>query len=191
MAHVLVVGGVGYLEQVIHFLARHGNTVSVIARSEERLNTLLAEAGDFAERINPIAIDFPHAHTLNTHVLEAIRKHGPVVLGINWSHSGTTELGLAIAGLIQNSSPVCRFFQLWGTESMDNEQDLAENNPYRHLNRILFRAILLSYPQEEGELSHYFTTEEISEGVIDAIRNDRKTTKIAAIGDWEGQPQSA
>lgn len=192
MAHVLVVGGVGYLEKVIHFLAQHGNTVSVVARSEDSLNRLIESSGPLGDRINPIAIDFPNAHTLTTHVMEAIRRHGPVVLVVNWSHSGTQQLGQEIARILNQSSPICRFFHLYGTDDPSlMKVGFQEENPFAHLSRILFRTIVLGYPRHQGEMGQFFPENEIADAVITAVRDDRRRTTLDGLTDWEGQPRSA
>lgn len=186
MAHVLVVGGTGMLKDVSLFLAQHENTVSVVARNQERLDTLTEEAKELKGRINPLRIDYRNINDFQSKIETSIKKYGPIILVVNWMESSALESSDLIAELLNVTSPICRYFQVLSTSGEQLAEERYFVNPYGDLARILYRTVTLGYKVEDGGLSRLLNPQEVCDGVIDAIRNDRRnavvgSTKVLAV----------
>ncbi len=191
MAHVLVVGGTGTLKEVSLFLARHNNTVSVIARDAERLTDLVQEAGDLQGRINPVNVDYNQTDKLRAVLFNAIHSYGPIILVVNWMRTYAVSGAEALAKVLNQTSPVCRYFQVLSTQNADHlPNEHFFSNPFERTQRILYRTIMLESQLDNKSQPRDLTNNEICNGIIDAIRNDRKNAVIG-IADLGDQAQSA
>lgn len=184
MAHVLVVGGTGILEKVSLFLASHDNVVTVVARSEEGFLQLSAQADALSGKINPIVVDDLEAEGLRDRIGESILAYGPVTLAVNWVQTQYMKVVDVVAGILNASSPLCRYFQvLPGTELAKVKERNYFENAFRNLERVLYRIIVLGFKREKGTRRN-LNNEEISQGIIKALQED---SKRALIGNdpWE------
>ncbi len=93
----LVTGGSRGIGQAIcKDLARRGATVVAAARSTERTEAWMKEAGgEFAERIQPLALDVTDRAQLNGAIDELIDAHGRLDILVN--NAGITRDGLLMA----------------------------------------------------------------------------------------------
>ena len=180
MAHVLVVGGTGMLKDVSLFLAQHENTVSVVARNPERLETLTEEAMELRGRINPLRIDYRNIEGFKSQLRIAIQNYGPIILVVNWMDSDAMEASDLVAEMLDTSSPICRYFQVLSTSGNSFAEERYFVNPYTHLPRILYRTVTLGYQPETGVLSRLLSPAEVCDGIIDAIRHDRRNAVIGS-----------
>lgn len=179
------------LREVSLFLAKHDNVVSVIARTQEELNDLVLSAGELADRIHPIAVDYLDDYVLRKQLRKAIAKHGPVTLAVNWMQTEALESAYSVAEILNKTSPVCRFFQvLPGTDINDQRLKPFFEGPFEGLDRVLYRQIVLGFVAEKG-MSRWLSNEEISEGAISALRNDTKVAVIGSVEPYEDRPQTA
>lgn len=191
MAHVLVVGGTGMLKKVSHFLAAHDNTVSVISRTKSDLKALEQEAIESGGKINPLALDYRDQNNLKKQLEDAIAEHGGITLVVNWMHSDAIDSSEVIAEVLNKTSPFCRYFQVLPTDSDDVRLGHAYyDDPFTHLDKVLYRKIILGFTEEAG-VARWLTHDEISAGIIDALRNDRKDAVIGTADSPGKRTQSA
>ncbi len=192
MAHVLVVGGTGTLKDVSMFLAQHDNTVSVIARDAERLTSLVAESGDFVGQINPVNVDYNQTDELRTALFDAIAAHGPIILVVNWMRTYAINGAQTLSEIINRTSPICRYFQVLSTHNahhFPNEHFFM--NPFGETQRILHRTIMLGIQLDNKGVARELNNTEICNGIVDAIRNDRRNAVIGISESVSGRAQSA
>ncbi|HHG86120.1 MAG TPA: hypothetical protein ENJ82_15330 [Bacteroidetes bacterium] len=191
MAHVLVVGGTGMLKKVSLFLAAHDNVVSVIARTKSDLLALKKEAETFIGRINPLQLNYRDQEALTTQLETAIQTHGPLTMVVNWMHAHALESATAIAEILNRTSPICRYFQILPTIGGDDQSDHAYyNDPFAHLNKVLYRKVILGFIIEQG-MSRWLSKAEIGDGIIDVLQNDKRDVVIGTLEPWEERPKSA
>jgi NAD(P)-dependent dehydrogenase (short-subunit alcohol dehydrogenase family) len=185
MAHVLVVGGTGILEKVSLFLASHGNVVTVVARSQQDFEKLQAQAIGLSGKINPIVVDYQEMDGLSRHIQNSIAIYGPVTLAVNWVQEQFMKVVDVIATLINATSPLCRYFQvLSGSELTGSRERNYFENAFRNLERVLYRIIVLGFTRSEQGARRQLNNEEISEGIIKALRDDSKKVLIGS-DPWE------
>lgn len=177
MAHVLIVGGTGLLKRVSLFLAQHSNTVSVIARHRESLDQLASEAGELSDRINPIELDYQNIKQLQKQLKASVRKHGPIMLAVTWVHEDAPETRDTIAGFLNRTSPVCRYFHVQGSTTDPQPIADAYKNMLARYQKVLYRRIILGFEVEKG-FTRWLTEEEVGNGVIEAIRSDSREAVI-------------
>lgn len=191
MAHVLVVGGTGIMEKVSLFLASHDNVVTVVARSQKDFENLQAQAQGLSGKINPLAIDYQEVDGLANRIQESIQAYGPVTLAVNWVQEQVLKVVDVIASILNATSPVCRYFQILpGQELARVKERKYFESTFRNLERVLYRIIVLGFKREKGTTMR-LSDEEISEGVINALRDDAKNVMIGTVDPWESEVQPA
>jgi NAD(P)-dependent dehydrogenase (short-subunit alcohol dehydrogenase family) len=184
MAHVLVVGGTGILQKVSLFLASHDNVVTVVSRSQEDFERLQAQAVGLSGRINPITVDYQEVDGLSRRIQESILAYGPVTLAVNWVQEQFMKVSDVIAAILNATSPLCRYFQILpGAELARVKERNYFESAFRNLERVLYRIIVLGFKREKG-LKRQLNNEEISEGIIKALRDDSKSALIGS-DPWE------
>ena len=187
MAHVLVVGGTGILEKVSLFLASHDNVVTVVSRSKNDFEKLQAQAAGLSGEINPIAVDYHEIDGLSQRITESIEAYGPVTLAVNWVHEHLLKFVDVIAGIMNATSPVCRYFQILPGQELANVKERKYfESLFRNLERVLYRIIVLGFKREKGATLR-LSNEEISDGVIQALRDDSKNVLIGTVDPWESE----
>lgn len=77
MKHALVIGGTGMLSGVSLWLVDQGYHVSIIARNENRMDSL-TEKIDVDRHITPLLIDYTNHDELQKKVHETIHKNGAI-----------------------------------------------------------------------------------------------------------------
>jgi hypothetical protein len=190
MAHVLVVGGTGILEKVSLFLASHDNVVTVVARSKDDFEKLQAQAAGLSGKINPIAVDYQEIDGLSLRISESIAAFGPVTLAVNWVQEQMLRFVDIIAGILNATSPVCRYFQILPGQELANVKERKYfESTFRNLERVLYRIIVLGFKREKGATMR-LSNEEISDGVIKALCDDSKNVMIGTVDPWEGEISS-
>jgi hypothetical protein len=191
MAHAIVVGGTGMLREVSLFLAKHDNTVSVIGLEHEDLVSLAQEAQTFNGRINPLLIDYRDQQALRDGLLEAMRFFGPITLAVAWIlPEALPDTANALAAVISEHSPVCRYFQVLPSTGLGAKDRRFLDNPFPGMDKMLYRKIILGFKMERG-MSIWLSNEEISDGVIRALRDDKRDMLIGTADPHQSQPRTA
>lgn len=179
------------LKKVSQFLAAHDNTVSVISRTESDLQALKREAVESGGKINPLALDYRDQNNLKKQLESAIAEHGGITLVVNWMHTDAIDSSEIIADVLNRTSPFCRYFQVLPSETDDVRRGRAYyDDPFTDLDKVLYRKIILGLADDDG-VTRWLTDDEISAGIIDALRNDRKDAIIGKVDAPGNLTQSA
>lgn len=186
--HALVVGGTGMLRGLTLALAEEGYTVSVIARTAARLDSLAAAAKDAPGLINPLSLDYRDGTRLQEALRRAAGQFGPIVLAVCWIHSTAPAALRQIAEVIGESGAPCRLFHVRGS-AVANPAAEAKRLP-EWLGRypsIQYRQVILGFVIEHGR-SRWLTHQEISGGVLAAVRADRELSIVGTVEPWSLRP---
>lgn len=180
------------LREVSLFLARHDNTVSVIGLEPEDLRSLSLEAQqNNNSRINPILVDYRDTAALEASLCEAMRFFGPLTLAVVWiAPDALPGAADTLAGVISAHSPVCRYFQVLPSTGLGRKDSRFLDSPFPELEKILYRKIILGFKVERG-MSVWLSNQEISDGVIEAVRNDRRDKVLGTADPHQSQPRTA
>lgn len=176
--HTLVVGGTGMLAGVTRWLAEQGHIVSVVSRRAKTFGHV-----SYRKLLNAIAVDYRDAEPLRHRIAEAIAAYGPIELAVFWIHSDAQEAFGITADEISNHAEIpWRLFHVRGSAA-----HLHPELPQVPTN-CLYRQVVLGFVAEETG-SRWLTHDEISGGVIDAIRSDREQSVVGTLEPWERRPR--
>ncbi|RUQ31156.1 short-chain dehydrogenase [Peribacillus cavernae] len=182
MKHALVVGGTGMLTNVSLWLMNNGYHVTVIGQSPDRMKHLLKKIKNDA-LITPILVDYKNGNELKKKMEFIIRKNGDIHLIIAWIHSDA-ENALDIISQ-QNSKNNNKWTLLHILGSSSNLIETKRNAKIP--DHCLYRQVQLGFIIEGG-YSRWLTNEEISNGVIESIINDKLLSIVGVTQPWEKRP---
>ena len=171
VAHTLVVGGTGMLSGLCEALAGDGGRLSLLSRQ--------------ASGPDGFACDYYDPAGFSAALDAAVARSGPISLAVAWFHTLKIEAPRLLAERVEG-----RLFQVLGSAAADpshpwrleTAQKVAEGLPGCDL-----RQVVLGF-QIEAAGSRWLTHDEISDGVLDAVRSDRALTIIGQTKPWSAKP---
>mgnify|MGYP002622797381 CR=1 FL=1 len=186
MSHCLVIGGTGMLKDVSRKLGYYYDTVSVIGRNKHRMYALSREMEHLNGNLYPLLVDYTDYEKLSYQLKNSIERYGDIDLVVSWIHSTAGEAGRLIAEKINTAGEEFRFFDVLGSSYADpsKKDSLPE---FVSLDNIKYRRVVLGFIIENNN-SRWLTDEEISSGVMDAIKNDREYSIIGTTEPWDKRP---
>lgn len=181
--HALVIGGTGMLSAASLWLADRSGKVSIIARNEAKMRSLLTKANPNAS-ITPLLIDYKDSAALKATIRACIRTNGPIDLAIAWIHSDSNNALDIISQEIEQESPSWKLYHILGSSSNLNQfkEAAVKSFPY-----CQYRQIQLGFILDKDD-SRWLTNQEISEGVMDAVAYDREVKVIGTLEPWDKRP---
>lgn len=181
MSHALIIGGTGMLAKATEYLSENYDTVSLICRNDKRINSNL-------KNINLLILDYINYKSLSKNLQTAAEKFGNIELVVSWIHSTAPLAPFIIADKMNSYNTTFRFFDILGSayanpanNTIERETKLKENN------NIQYRKIILGFKIENNS-SRWLTNDEISSGVIEAIKNDNMENVIGTVTPWDKRP---
>lgn len=178
----LVIGGTGMLSDLVTWLAEKYQCVSVIGKSWSRMERLIHDSGDLAERIVPISVDYTDREKLLDAVRKNLWRNGPVDLLVAWIRSGYIDSLSAVAEEISgHTNDDWRLFHVRGTLNLSERR--TPNLP----DHVKYREVVLGFKIEEDG-SRWLTDDEIWKGVRDAIVNDDTFSVVGTIEPLDSMP---
>lgn len=182
MNHALVVGGTGMLTDVSLWLSSNDYHVSIIAQNKRKMENLILKSSN-KSRITPVLVDYRQEEKLKEKLFEISRNHGGIQLVVAWIHSDADQAFSIINQVVAETVDHWRMFHILGSSTNLNElkQELhaADNCSYHQ--------IQLGFIRNQNQ-SRWLTHSEISNGIIDAIKNDHPTYIVGMIKPWELRP---
>lgn len=176
------------LRGVSLYLAERGDVVSVVARREQRLQSLVDAAAAFPGEIVPLRLDYGDSAALKRALTAATEKHGPISLAVCWVHTVASDPLGVVAKVMISASASPRLFHVRGS---------ATANPAAGGTRIpeslaafatlRYRQVILGFVIENGR-SRWLTHQEICDGVIGAVESDREYTIVGTVEPWSMRP---
>ena len=181
MKHALIIGGTGMLRKVTEYLSEKFETVSGICRNKFRLDSNL-------KNINPLILDYSDYELLSKRIDEAVKQFGEIDLVVSWIHSTAPLAPKIIAEKINAYGKPFRFFDILGSAYADPSKNKIEReNNFRGSSFLIYRKIILGFVIENKN-SRWLTNNEISGGVIEAVKNDLEEKIIGRVSPWEMKP---
>lgn len=179
MKHALVIGGTGMLANVSVWLSENGYHVSVIGRYPEKMQRLIEQN---PAQMTPVLVDYTNTKILAEQLHRIQKKNGPIHLVVAWVHSTGQQVIPCLTESLSNSQS-WKLFHLNGSSSNLQEIKAKTAVPIH----VHYHQILLGF-KIENDASRWLTNEEISDGVIKAIREDKSEHIIGTIAPWEKRP---
>jgi NAD(P)-dependent dehydrogenase (short-subunit alcohol dehydrogenase family) len=182
--HVLVFGGTGMLAQTTGWIAEHAKHTVAFGRNKQRLNGLAKKYGQYG--LEARELDYTNTEALRKAIKVTYTEYGKIDLVVSWIHSTAPD---AIPEIKKQLSKLQKNHQ-WtlvvvkGSSShlariTDSEMDIPDN--------CFLKEVQLGF-KYNGVSSRWLTHQEISEGVIKAIREDKKNSVVGTLEPWEKRP---
>ena len=175
MNHALVIGGTGMLAKVSLWLVNEGYHVSVIGRNTHKMKELIGLSKD-EFLITPILVDYRMDEELREQLKLSVKKNGQFDIVVAWVHSiGKNVLNEISQGFSGTDYP-WRLFHVLGSQSnleTVKKQVIKDKN-------CLYSQVQLGFIIE-GQTSRWLTNEEISNGVIKSIKEDKLVNLIGVL----------
>jgi hypothetical protein len=174
--HVLVVGGTGMLAGLTEALAGDGGRLSLLSRRASHA----ARSG-----VVGYDCDYRDEAAFRAALDRAVADHGPVGLAVAWFHTLKIAAPRRLAEQVRG-----RLFQVLGSATADPARPdrlqtaaaVAEGLPDCQL-----RQVVLGFRVEDGA-SRWLTDAEISDGVLQAVREDRGFSVVGQVEPWSARP---
>ena len=182
MKHALVVGGTGMLANVSRWLVNNGYHVSIIARNPERMNHLLKKVRS-KDDVTPLFVDYINANELQEVLKYTIIKNGRFDTVVAWIHSSAVD---ALPLIIAEASIHKHEWELFHVLSSSSNLEKIKREMIVP-RTCLYYQVQLGFIME-GAQSRWLTNEEISDGVIEAIKKKQNVLTIGQIEPWEQRP---
>ena len=182
MKHALVVGGTGMLADVSLWLVKNGYHVSIIARNPERMNHLLKKVRSNND-VTPLFVDYSNTNELQELIKYTITKNGRLDMVVAWIHSSAVDALPIIVAEASNQKPEWDLFHVLGSSSKLEKIKREIILPHT----CLYYQVQLGFILE-GAQSRWLTNEEISEGVIEAIKKKQNVLTVGQIEPLEQRP---
>lgn len=178
LQHALVIGGTGMLAKATLWLSRNGYQVSVIGRSEQKMQHLLDQNPG---HLTPVFVDYTNTKDFAAELVHLQHQYGPFQLIVAWVHASGDEVIPCLTRLIPISTP-CKLVHVIGSSSRLNP--VANHNIPSH---ISYYQVQLGFEIEKG-VSRWLTHDEISTGFINALRGNKSYQVIGTVSPWEQRP---
>ncbi len=191
--HALVVGGTGMLRPVVHYLIKAGWHVSVIAMTQQSLNSLRDEVSSKCHpqsksqtkvnRLYTFALDYANTEELQKVLHDSVETNGSITLTIAWIHSSSPAALLTVALAVEGD-----FFQVRSAgvsqKSYQDPFDIASVQKMAHLK---YHRIILGFQMDDYG-TRWLTNEEIADGVIGAFSKKESSTVVGIVEPWDKRP---
>ncbi|MDE4083565.1 short-chain dehydrogenase [Planococcus maritimus] len=124
MKHALVIGGTGMLAQATLELSRNGYRVSVIGRSEQKMQQLLDQNRN---QLMPVFVDYSNTKAFAAELIK-IQQQGTIQLIIAWIHASGSDVIPCLSELLPASIP-CKLVHVIGSSSKRSDIQANHNIP--------------------------------------------------------------
>lgn len=171
VAHTLVVGGTGMLSGLCEALAGDGGRLSFLSRR--------------ASGPDGFACDYHDAAAFTAALQAAVARSGPIDLAVAWFHTLKIEAPRLLAERVQG-----RLFQVLGSAAADPAHPWRLETARKVVGDLPgceLRQVVLGF-KVEPDGSRWLTNDEISSGVLEAVRVDRVLTVIGQTQPWSAKP---
>ncbi len=170
------------LAKVPLWLLDHNYHVSIIARNRQKMGSLLRKVSD-QSRVTPMLVDYMKDEALKKEIEKQILKAGPVDLVVAWIHSDAGHALPVVSDVISRSSRHWELYHVLG--SSQNLDQILREFPVKE--NCSYHQIQLGFVMKNNH-SRWLTHEEISNGVIEAIREQKKRHIVGQIEPWDKRP---
>lgn len=182
MKHALVIGGTGMLSNVCLWLLKNNYKVSVVARNPNKMENLAKNSMN-SSRIIPILVNYEDDKELRSEIKRVIEDHGCIDLVVAWIHSPAQNALPTICEIVGQSSVKWQLFHVLG--SSHNLNELKKN--IKVDGNCTYHQVQLGFILESS-YSRWLTNNEIAEGVIKAISQEKERHIIGQIEPWDRRP---
>jgi len=140
--------------------------------------------------IHPISVDYHNAQDLDTKLKDAVQNFGVVSLAVVWIHSTAIGSGAPtiIAKHVGSDHIKGRYFHVLGSARRDpSRQDSERTDSFKPFKQMTYHEIFLGFVIE-GDHSRWLKHDEVSNGVIESIEQNKAVHIIGTVSPWDKHP---
>jgi|SRR5690625_1645774 len=183
LGHVLVFGGTGMLSKATAWIVEHATQTTVFGRNFKRL--LQIKKNSSGNKLEVRELDYTNISALKDEIKYSFTQYGPIDMVVSWIHGTAPE---AIPTIKQQISQLQNkhwtFLHVKGSSS---NLDSIVSKEKTHSEQYSIKEVRLGFIYNDT-FSRWLTNEEISNGVIQAIKNEKQITTIGTLYPWEKRP---
>ncbi|WP_026583915.1 hypothetical protein [Bacillus sp. J33] len=179
--HALIIGGTGMLKYVAEWLTREGYKVSVSGRTIEKFIDAFGSRNKSESRIAFIQADYYCCDSFASQIQEAIRQGGNVGLCICWMRSDAEKSFEWLKSYLGRSDNPVQLYEVKGSHAS------RERFTSSKINNLKWNRVILGFKREKGR-SRWLTDQEISEGVMNAIKKGKELYIAGEVEPWDQRP---
>jgi len=179
--HVLVIGGTGMLRDTTLWLLEKGYHVSVIGRTSMKHQQLQKQTLH-KEKLHSIKLDYYNTPLLLQEIKKVIQQYGPISIVVCWIRSDAISSLKVICNIIQQTTD-----KQWKLYHIQSSTKFFKKETILVPDNCLYRSIFLGFILENNQ-SRWLTHDEISNGVIECIKNDPPESIVGTVTPWEKRP---
>ncbi|HLR60806.1 MAG TPA: short-chain dehydrogenase [Lentibacillus sp.] len=178
----LIIGGSGMLKGVSRWFNEMDYTVYIIGRDRRKLENVRIES-KHPENSYGISVDYRDSEQLKQQLTSVLAADGVPDIVVSWIHSTAPNALSDILNVIQDYH-ANNSWHLFHVQSSARFW-IKENTPVPK--KCLYRRVYLGFIVESNH-SRWLTHEEISDGVIQAIKSDKDETVVGTLEPWDKRP---
>lgn len=162
------------------------NTVSVLARSKKDLEKLEKR---YPGVVHGIAVDYLDESALRLALKAAVEKHGRFSSAVVWMQDAPIAIAFCIAEFIGTPQEKGVFVHVRGSDAADPAAPKQSmETSFVAKTSIKYQEVILGFVRE-GTVSRWLDHEEITEGILQAIKKGDAKTIVGTVTPWAERPE--
>ncbi len=182
--NILVIGGTGMLSKACYELAQQSHVFTSVARTKHSLSRLDDMLDGVQTEHHMINLNWDNRAIFIGSLQHHLNWVGLPDLVLTWLHDGS--LAQDLFSLFENSGKQVTFYQVLGSSAANPErqvEDLFHGVP----GHIDYRQIILGFKTESNR-SRWLGNDEISSGIITAMKSNEKQFIVGQVSPWSKRP---
>jgi short-subunit dehydrogenase len=176
MSHFLVIGGTGMLADAVLAWNQQGHTVTVVARTEEKLKRLVSRA-TFPEQLHIVQSDYLQFEKFTNQLAQLSI---PDVI-VSWIHRSGNDTVQWLCNHISDKR--IAFFHIKGSSAHHPQQNFIP----QYSKSISYHEVILGF-QLDNDVSRWLTNAEIAAGVVHAAEQKLPKYIVGTVEPWDARP---
>ena len=182
--HVLTIGTTGMLASATQALAEQSKALTCMARTDASLRRVEQRIGQSNGEFRPVPVNY-HDEGLFMQALEEAWRYEPFELVVAWIHSSGNQSFKNMTEFLSQQSAETKLFHVVGSAAADPAQK-AKEQAFGG-GSLSYRQVILGF-QVEVAGSRWLTDDEISQGTLQAIREEKAQYVIGTVEPWSARP---
>ncbi|MDY0409555.1 short-chain dehydrogenase [Virgibacillus soli] len=183
LQHALVIGGTGMLQKTCLWLADNNYMVTVINRHKNHFEQMVAKSKAPAHFHN-LLVDYHDEEKLEKKLKQTFDLNGPPQLVISWIHSSAPQ---ALPLIIDT---ICRYTNKWQLIHIQGSSSFFVKEQINIPKDCTYQQVYLGFVMDEKG-SRWLTNDEISNGVLKAMKLDHPKVVVGTLEPWHQRPSSS
>ncbi|MBM7645181.1 hypothetical protein JOD45_001392 [Scopulibacillus daqui] len=185
MGHDLIVGGTGMLKQASVWIASQSEKVVIVGRDKRKFEDIQRLAVD-DDNLLFLEVDYHDTNQLTDHLIKTIQQYGPFDRAVVWMHSTAQESLQKLVDIL--SSTTKNKWSLFHVLGSAASRRVSNRKPVCPVN-VDYHEIILGFKILDNGESRWLTHDEISDGIIHAIKSRNRTSIIGRVEPWHMRPE--